>query len=151
MNQIIISGHGQGGSVAALAALAVATMFPCQAYKIKLLTYGSPKLGDTTFVQYFALKVPLSVRYVTSNSAEGDDIYTTVGTGIDHVGKSISLTCATFSKRASTACHIAPEYLHAILVKHEGRQAFVNLRPLATPSDCNVTCTSTLIIVCSHL
>lgn len=56
----VLTGHSLGGALATLAALDMA----CLGYEVKVVTFGSPQVGDELFADAFAEKVKDSVRVV---------------------------------------------------------------------------------------
>jgi len=59
-SQIIVVCHSRGGSIAYMAALALAELD----YDVQVFTYGAPKIGNTAFQQYYNSKVPDTWRVV---------------------------------------------------------------------------------------
>lgn len=57
-----ITGHSLGASVAILAALDIALNVPQLAPQIRLYTYASPRVGDTTFATLHSQTIPNSYR-----------------------------------------------------------------------------------------
>lgn len=84
-------GHSLGGALATLCAMFTKTHFPH--YIVKCVTFGSPRVGNQSFVDAFDTSVDASLRYVN-----GQDIVTTrpywgyahVG-GLVHIGPEYSL------------------------------------------------------------
>lgn len=64
-NKIVFSGHSLGGALATIAALYFSIKYPN--LEISCLTFGSPRVGNSKFVQLFDSKVKHSFRYVNDN------------------------------------------------------------------------------------
>ena len=63
--QLIFSGHSLGGALSTLAAVQFGQEYP--GLPIKCVTFGSPRVGNTTFVDYFDKCVQESHRYVNED------------------------------------------------------------------------------------
>ena len=61
---LFVTGHSLGGAIATLVALALKKEL---GRDVSLVTFGSPRVGDRTFVREFDRDVPLSVRVVRDN------------------------------------------------------------------------------------
>ena len=62
--KIIVTGHSLGGALATIAACKYSYDYE---FPIKCVTFGSPRVGNSLFVEYFNNKVDLSLRYVNDN------------------------------------------------------------------------------------
>ena len=60
-DSVIVTGHSLGGAVSTLLALDIAEEFPDK--KVRLVTFGSPRVGSPGFAKRFASAVPDSDRY----------------------------------------------------------------------------------------
>jgi predicted lipase len=63
-------GHSLGGALATISSVYTKTLFPN--YFVKCVTFGSPRVGNQSFVDVFDKSVDMSLRYVN-----GQDIVTT--------------------------------------------------------------------------
>ena len=55
--EIIITGHSLGGAIATLTAAWLSDDPQCKSSKIMLYTYGSPRVGNKTFYNYFSKRI----------------------------------------------------------------------------------------------
>lgn len=55
---IILTGHSMGAALATIAALDIAVNFPSLAHRVRLITFGSPPVGNPRFVKLFKRKLP---------------------------------------------------------------------------------------------
>ena len=64
-NEIIFSGHSLGGALATMAALKYGMEYPD--LQVNCVTFGSPRVGDEKFANYFDKIVKNSYRFVNDN------------------------------------------------------------------------------------
>lgn len=64
-DSIIFCGHSLGGALATIGSLYYSFQYPEKT--IACVTFGSPRVGDDTFVKYFDNKINTSLRYVNDN------------------------------------------------------------------------------------
>ena len=64
-NNIIFCGHSLGGALATISSLYYSFEYPEK--NISCVTFGSPRVGDSRFVDYFDEKITNSLRYVNDN------------------------------------------------------------------------------------
>ena len=64
-NKIVFAGHSLGGALATISALYFSYRYPD--LLISCITLGSPRVGDSLFVQLFNQRIPQSYRYVNDN------------------------------------------------------------------------------------
>lgn len=89
-SRIICTGHSLGGALATLCALDIQYNFPDK--EVSCYTYGSPKVGNSRFVESFNRRVPNTFRFV--NSADSvpklpPGRYEHVGV-LYHIGRQVS-------------------------------------------------------------
>lgn len=105
---LLITGHSLGGALATLCAVDVAESWaqapPVQhPPRIVLHTFGSPRVGDATFVSRLAVHVPTALRFVS-----GLDLVPSaplVATGYAHAGTGVHLPHAD-APQAAVATHL---------------------------------------------
>jgi predicted lipase len=68
-DSIIFCGHSLGGALATIGSLYYSFQYPEKT--IACVTFGSPRVGDDTFVEYFDNKIKTSLRYVNDNMLRG--------------------------------------------------------------------------------
>lgn len=138
---IILTGHSKGAAIATIQALDIIQEFPSFTNSIRLITFGSPRVGDPKFVS--ALNSVLSpadvgrnVRYVNANARCGDDPVTTVPPSppYSHAGSPSSLICpvclfrpaedelqrGVAPKGVAVACHSIELYKTEIAIDGQG-------------------------------
>ncbi|MBP0001830.1 MAG: lipase family protein [Cyanobacteria bacterium SID2] len=59
-----ITGHSLGGALALLAALDIVETFPERQSQIRMYNYGTPRVGNPVFAQYYSDRVPNSYRII---------------------------------------------------------------------------------------
>lgn len=64
-NKIVFTGHSLGGALATIGSLYYSVMYPEK--DISCVTFGSPRVGDELFANYFDKHVKTSYRYVNDN------------------------------------------------------------------------------------
>ena len=64
---IFVTGHSLGGALATLCAIRMAELCPAGSPGVSMYTFGSPRVGTSTFADYFATKVPHSWRIVNKD------------------------------------------------------------------------------------
>lgn len=64
-NNIVFCGHSLGGALATIGSLYYSFQYPEK--NISCVTFGSPRVGDNTFVSYFNERIPNTLRYVNDN------------------------------------------------------------------------------------
>ena len=57
---IYVLGHSMGGAVATLCALDLLFTFQLEPGRVRLYTYGSPRVGNEAFAHLVKLKIPVS-------------------------------------------------------------------------------------------
>ena len=106
---LLITGHSLGGALATFCAVDVAESWaqtPEQRHqrpRIVLHTFGSPRVGDATFVSRLAVHVPTALRFVT-----GLDLVPSaplVAMGYAHAGTGVHLPHAD-APQAAVAAHL---------------------------------------------
>jgi len=135
---VLFSGHSQGGAIVTLVSLDIANYFNLSPDRIFVVTIGSPRVGDPTFVEAWNEKINQSVRYVTDRNGQSD-----VVAGLPpksgqyiHVHEATHLFCDTTSKKRgiSVSCHSTSYYLWAMFELEEGIGILPSI-PLGSPTD----------------
>jgi len=113
--KVLVTGHSLGGALAVLAALDVRQSVPDK--QVSCYTFGSPKVGDPAFADYYSNLVPDTFRIVN----DADIIPTIPPAGYAHVGRLIHLApaeaeadgiVAAITKRVSD--HLPHNYVAAL-------------------------------------
>jgi len=113
--QLVLTGHSLGGATSSLAAFYFATLFNI---KPTLITFASPRVGDSTWVSAFNARMSgaVSRRYVTKivvkvlfATVSTSDIVTTVPPEYSHIASTeIDVTCPSIDP---LTCHGIASYI----------------------------------------
>lgn len=67
VGNIYVTGHSLGGALATISAVQIAFMFPSLKDRIKVVTIGSPRVGNRSFKRLFKNNIKESIRVVHDN------------------------------------------------------------------------------------
>ena len=65
LRQLVVTGHSLGGAVATIAAALLAHEF--SSFRVTCITFGSPRVGDRPFREWYSTYVANSFRFVNAN------------------------------------------------------------------------------------
>ncbi|KAF0980979.1 hypothetical protein FDP41_012767 [Naegleria fowleri] len=105
VKNIIFTGHSKGAALTQIAAADYKINNPNSNVKVELVTFGSPRVGDTTFAKTLNELVPDNARVVNKFGNNGSDIFTTLPpkwTGYSHAGNEIQVAC---NESNGISCH----------------------------------------------
>lgn len=116
--QIIFTGHSLGGAVATLAMLDNAAEFDIPDSRVSLITFGSPRVGDESFMDHVNENyLDCNMKRMVSVSYDGaTDVVTTVpSAGYYHVQRKEESICRPSSVLPDKLeCHFLDQYKDAI-------------------------------------
>lgn len=88
VSRVYVSGHSLGGALATLSAVQISTLYPSLSPRLKVITIGSPRVGNRAFKTLFNKQVSEHIRVVHDN-----DIVTRVPKlNYFHVGTQLKLS-----------------------------------------------------------
>lgn len=107
--RVIITGHGLGGGLATLASPFVAEIFPD--ISVDCITFGAPKIGASTFSEFYSARVRISVRVIHS----GDPLpYLPTSSNHCHFTDGLCITRAGFCESWDASSTPSPQVQYGI-------------------------------------